>query len=536
MNQTKFDKKFEMIKRGILKKVEELLNATASFLIKDSNKFIYNYTQAVLPDSVHRILSLGPKFGLPLNISEIPIHTIIKDLEYCISNLESDEDERNRLRASTTNILTNFYRRYEMPKFTKRLMQEVHETKQFLKTHTDLLVGRSEKGNSTVIMLKKDYEEKMQEMLSDRNIYKPTCKDPTMKYQKRVNEFAKKLVENQFISKTLSKKIMTHNSVPPKIYGLRKTHKENFALRPIVSCVNAPCYNLATFLHQILLPVTTTFNYKVKSSFEFVKNLNNVQLPDHYKLISLDVISLFTNIPKGLVLSTLSKRWSYISAYTNIPKKIFLEMIEFYFDSSYFSFGGNIYLQLDGSAMGNPLSPILAEIAMDELVSSVLANLPFVLPFFWLYVDDSITAVPEEEFDTILDYFNAFNPKLQFTMETERDNKLAFLDVEVHRKECGTLLTNWFTKPTSSGRILNYHSYNPIGHKLSTVKGLLHRMMNLSHHTFHDSNLRTIKNILKMNNYPNTFVNKCSNSYFRQHRAFNNSEKPSYPPSVYTRV
>ncbi|XP_044762063.1 uncharacterized protein LOC123319265 [Coccinella septempunctata] len=201
-------------------------------------------------------------------------------------------------------------------------------------------------------------------------------------------------------------------------------------------------------------------------------------------------------------------------------------MIEFYFDSSYFSFGGNIYLQLDGSAMGNPLSPILAEIAMDELVSSVLANLPFVLPFFWLYVDDSITAVPEEEFDTILDYFNAFNPKLQFTMETERDNKLAFLDVEVHRKECGTLLTNWFTKPTSSGRILNYHSYNPIGHKLSTVKGLLHRMMNLIHHTFHDSNLRTIKNILKMNNYPNTFVNKCLNSYFRQHRAFNNSEKP----------
>ncbi|XP_044762054.1 uncharacterized protein LOC123319267 [Coccinella septempunctata] len=201
-------------------------------------------------------------------------------------------------------------------------------------------------------------------------------------------------------------------------------------------------------------------------------------------------------------------------------------MIEFYFDSSYFSFGGNIYLQLDGSAMDNPLSPILAEIAMDELVSSVLANLPFVLPFFWLYVDDSITAVPEEEFDTILDYFNAFNPKLQFTMETERDNKLAFLDVEVHRKECGTLLTNWFTKPTSSGRILNYHSYNPIGHKLSTVKGLLHRMMNLIHHTFHDSNLRTIKNILKMNNYPNTFVNKCLNSYFRQHRAFNNSEKP----------
>ncbi|XP_044766179.1 uncharacterized protein LOC123322301 [Coccinella septempunctata] len=431
--ETKFNVEFERIKRGNIRKIEDLLRNTADVLVADGNGFIHNYTQTVLPGPVQRILSLGPQFGLPLSNSEIPIHSVIKDLEYCIHNCQNDETEKNRIRAFTTNILTNFCRQHVNLKSERRLMKEVNETKHFLRLHNDILVGRSDKGNSTVIMFVKEYEDKMLEMLADRNTYKPMDKDPTKKYQERVNGFAKRLLEDGYIDKTKSKMISIHNAVPPKIYGLRKTHKDTFALRPIVSCINAPCYNLAVFLHEILAPVTTTFKYEVKNSFEFVNSVSCKQIPVNYRLVSLDVVSLFTNIPKNLVVSILSKRWPFISAYTNNPRKLFLEMIEFYFDSSYFLFRGTIYSQLDGSAMGNPLSPVLARFVMDELIGEVLTRLPFDIPFFWLYVDDSFAAVPERDIDSVLKCFNEFHPKLQFTLEKERNCKLSFLDAEVHR-------------------------------------------------------------------------------------------------------
>ncbi|XP_044760192.1 uncharacterized protein LOC123317652 [Coccinella septempunctata] len=92
----------------------------------------------------------------------------------------------------------------------------------------------------------------------------------------------------------------------------------------------------------------------------------------------------------------------------------------------------------------------LAEIIMDELVSSVMATLTFMIPFFWLYVDDSITAIPEGCPDIILEAFNSFHSKIQFTIEREENMKITFLDVEVQRTESGELKKNWYIKPTNS--------------------------------------------------------------------------------------
>ncbi|XP_044755019.1 uncharacterized protein LOC123313972 [Coccinella septempunctata] len=164
--------------------------------------------------------------------------------------------------------------------------------------------------------------------------------------------------------------------------------------------------------------------------------------------------------------------------------------------------------------MGNTLSGILAEIVMDELVSFVITTLTFMIPFFWLYVDDSITAIPEGCHDIILEAFNTFHPKIQFTIEKEENMKIAFLDVEVQRTESGELTTNWYVKSTNSGRILNFRSNNPINHKMSIIRGLLYRMVNLSHVSYHDANLRRIRTTLSNNNYPKSFVNQCIHSFF----------------------
>ena len=85
--------------------------------------------------------------------------------------------------------------------------------------------------------------------------------------------------------------------------------------------------------------------------------------------------------------------------------------------NSTFNFQGISYKQRSGFRMGSPLSPIAADIVMDDLESNCIASLPFKPPFFFRYVDDIITAVPHDKIDTIKNTFNNFNHKIQFTTE-----------------------------------------------------------------------------------------------------------------------
>lgn len=64
------------------------------------------------------------------------------------------------------------------------LHEYMKEANQFVKEHAEVIIGRSDKGNSTVVMLRREYEEEVSNMLSDVNTYKQIEKDPTLSFQK----------------------------------------------------------------------------------------------------------------------------------------------------------------------------------------------------------------------------------------------------------------------------------------------------------------------------------------------------------------
>jgi len=73
--------------------------------------------------------------------------------------------------------------------------------------------------------------------------------------------------------------------------------------------------------------------------------------------VSLDAISLFTNIPIDLAINSIVKRWDSISGGTAIPMKEFITGIRLVLDSTYFRLFDNcIYRQIFGTSMGSPLS------------------------------------------------------------------------------------------------------------------------------------------------------------------------------------
>ena len=70
----------------------------------------------------------------------------------------------------------------------------------------------------------------------------------------------------------------------------------------------------------------------------------------------------------------------------------------------------------------------------------------------------------------------------------------------------GKLSCTWYTKPTDTGLIMNFHALAPKRYKRSVVSGFIHRIYRACSDwkAFHES-VERAKNILKKNQYPEAF-------------------------------
>jgi len=334
----------------------------------------------------------------------------------------------------------------------------------------------------------------------DSNTYTLLKRNPVNKLFFDLKEILKRWLNHQYISAHTHTFLNSCNAILPRAYGLPKIHKPGFPLRIIVSSTGSPLHNLASFLHKILcisLPVPSSH---VNNSFDLIKKLSDVHIPDDFSLVSLDVISLFTNVPVDLIIDIIKEKWSCISKHTSLPENEFIYATNFVLNSTYFLFNNKYYKQTYGALMGSPLSPMVADLIMQTLELQIINNLSFVPTFYFRYVDDIALAAPTSYLNNLLFNFNSFHPRLKFTLEIGGD-VLNFLDLTLIKKE-GRLIFNWYRKPTFSGRFLNFHSHHPFLHKKGTIISLIDRVILLSHPQFHKDNFDLIINVLIDNGYP----------------------------------
>jgi len=164
--------------------------------------------------------------------------------------------------------------------------------------------------------------------------------------------------------------------------GCRKFINRTF--RIIISSIESPTHSLAIFLYKIIAKnIDKSFSY-IENSYQLIQKLNILLLlSDRFDLVSLDVISLFTNVPLNLALESISNRWSHICRSTKIPKSEFLNAIKIILDSTFFKFNNKIYKQNFGTSMGSPLSPVIADIVMQDLKKRALKDFINKIPFYY---------------------------------------------------------------------------------------------------------------------------------------------------------
>ena len=98
-----------------------------------------------------------------------------------------------------------------------------------------------------------------------------------------------------------------------------------------------------------------------------------------------------------------------------------------------------------------------------------------------VYVDDMLICVDQDIAEDLFDKFNSYHPMIQFTREFEKDRQIPFLDINIEIDEQQNIITDWYSKPTASGRCLNFHSQHPMTQKLAIIKNMVWRSENLSH-------------------------------------------------------
>ena len=391
------------------KKLHQLLDRSKAFS-NDPKKVIHNFSGYKLSKIEENILVRG------LNFSIIPKNLNYGD--YCVNfemlfrNVRLDDNLNvgtlDFIRTRLKDIALSSFRDFkDSPARDNNLMKEEQECLKILSSKKDLVVQKSDKGNSIVILNKSDYLTKVKEIISDTTKFEKAniANGKEIRYILNQEKKFKDILNNLFKSGKISYKQREHlipvGSRPGVLYGLSKIHKPLVGglpkMRPILSAIGTCGYNVAKFLVPILSTIVNG-PFSIINSFTF----NHEILEQNSSLImgSLDVDALFTSIPLdetiGIALEELFRDTEKIN---NLTKEDVRNLLTLATKESLFLFDGEYYYQKDGVAMGSPMGPHMANLFMTYFEQIWLSECPleYKPKYYRRYVDDIFVLIENIE-------------------------------------------------------------------------------------------------------------------------------------------
>ena len=207
-------------------------------------------------------------------------------------------------------------------------------------------------------------------------------------------------------------------------------------------------------------------------------------------MISFDVKSLITNVPLEetikIIIDKIYKEKIIVVPLARLELESLLRLCT---KEVEFSFNDELYLQVDGVAMGSPLGPLFANIFMCELEKHIIPQLKKYVTTWLRYVDDAFVFIDSKMTKIVCG-------KLKL------DNKLE---------------TTVYRKPTNTDPYINWFSHSPNNWKVGTFTNLVRRAVTIcsTEHLF----MKEIDHLkyvfVKVNQYPYQVIENIIKKKFR---------------------
>ena len=128
--------------------------------------------------------------------------------------------------------------------------------------------------------------------------------------------------------------------------------------------------------------------------------------------MSYDVKALFTSVPIQPTLNIIRKLLEEdkeLQQRTSVTVKHITCLLEFCLRSTYFTFQDKYYEQVEGAAMGSPISPLVANLYMEELEIRAINTSPH-SPLMWkTFIDDTFVVIKAAHKQDFLDHINSID-------------------------------------------------------------------------------------------------------------------------------
>ena len=346
----------------------------------------------------------------------------------------------------------------------------------------DFIFIKADKGGSNVVMKREDYDLQTQIVLENPILYTKVAKNPTETLNRKLIKYLGSLKNNETISKTTYDYVRCSTPRIPVFKIYPKIHKNPTSYRPVVDSFDSFNYYLAKYLVSILKKYDDSINTQIKNSTTLKNEI--LFLPpttySNFSMASLDIVALYPSINRGDAIDQLLKLYDQDeNQTTNIPTQTMRELLG-WATVSIFNHNGQIYKQRNGLSMGSPISSILANVYINQVIENHPHFNNDKIVFYKRYMDDTLLLWKgdQKSFEEHVNNLNKITDNIQFTSEFESNQSINFLDLNINRQPDTDFTFKFHKKDYAVINPINWKSLHPPKMKMGIFKGYTHRILN----------------------------------------------------------
>ena len=216
-------------------------------------------------------------------------------------------------------------------------------------------------------------------------------------------------------------------------------------------------------MDHFIQPIVTTLPSYLRDSSHLINIVKDLTLPENAILASLDVVSLYTNIPNNEGIDATGEFLRRNRPpHLNPTNSSICRLLDLVLSTNNFRFDNKEFLQVGDTAMGTKLAPSFANLFMGHLEEQFVYSY-HLKPFIWKrFIDDIffVWTYGPKELELFVQYLNNCHHSIKFTLESSTEH-VNYLDINISKNTNGCITTKLYCKPTDSHNYLLFSSEHP---------------------------------------------------------------------------